>query len=86
MLLISCEINLILNWSANCVISSNATANETATFKIADTNIYAPVVTLPTDANAKLLQQLKSGFKHGIDWNKNQTKITWQMQNQYLDY
>ena len=86
MLLISCEIDIILNCSANCVISSNAAANKTATFKIADTNIYAPVVTLPTDANAKQLQQLKSGFKHGIDWNKNQTKITWQMQNQYLDY
>ena len=32
--LISCEISLILNWSANCVIS-NAAANQT--FAITDT-------------------------------------------------
>ena len=33
------------------------------TFAIADTQIYVPVVTLPTQNNTKLLQQLKSGFK-----------------------
>ena len=29
-----------------------------------------PVVTLSTQDNAKLLPQLKSGFKRRINWNK----------------
>ena len=36
-------------------------------FKITDTKIYVPVVTLSTQDNAKLLQQLKSGFKRTIN-------------------
>ena len=31
---------------------------------------YIPVATLSTQDNAKLLQQLKSGFKRTINWNK----------------
>ena len=46
--LISCEINLILTWSANCVIVSTAVANQGATFAITDTKRYVPVVTLST--------------------------------------
>ena len=64
--LINCEINLILTWSANCVISNSA-ANQGTTFATTDTKLYVPVVTLSTDDNAKLLQQLKSGFKHIIN-------------------
>ena len=56
--LINCEINLILTWSANCVISS-AAANQAATFAISDTKLYVPVVTLSTQDNAKLFQQWK---------------------------
>ena len=56
---INCEINLILTWSANCVIS-NAAANQETTFAITDTKLYVLLVTLSTDDNAKLLQQLKS--------------------------
>ena len=36
--LINCEINLILTWSANCVIS-NATVNQGTTFAITDTKL-----------------------------------------------
>ena len=61
--LINCEINLILTWSTNCVIVSINIANQNATFAITDTNLYIPVVTLSTQDNAKLLQQLKSSFK-----------------------
>ena len=39
-----------------------------------------------TQDNAKLLQQLKSGFKRTINWNKYQSKATIQAQNQFLDY
>ena len=38
------EINPILTWSANCVIS-NADVNQATTFAIADTKLYVPVVT-----------------------------------------
>ena len=43
---------------------SNAAASQATTFAITDTKFYVPVVSLPTQDNAKLLQQLKSGFKH----------------------
>ena len=52
-----------------------------ATFKITDRKFYVPVVTLLTQDDKKLLQQLKTGFKRTIKWNKyksamsNQTKI-----------
>ena len=36
--------------------------------------------------NAKLLQQLKSGFKRTINWNKHQTKVSPERQNQHLDF
>ena len=44
------------------------------TFKITGTKLYVPVVTLSTEENAKLLQQLKSGFKRAINWNKYLSK------------
>ena len=58
--LVNCEINLILIWSSTCVITNSTGAG---TFAINDTKLYVPVVTLSTQDNAKLLQQLKSGFK-----------------------
>ena len=67
--LINCEVNVILTWSKDCVISSAA---EETNFKITDTNLYVSIVTLSTHDNAKLLQQLKSGFTRTINWNKYQ--------------
>ena len=67
--LINCEINFILNWSTNCAVS-NAGANQATTFAITDTKLYVPVVTLSTQDNVKLLEQLKSGFKRTVKWNK----------------
>ena len=84
--LTNCEINLIATWPANCVIS-NAAVNQAKTLAITDTKLHVPVVTLSTQDNAKLLQQLKSGFKRTIKWNKYQSKTTAQnTPNQYLDY
>ena len=68
--LINCEINLILTWSGNCVIVSADVANQGATFTITETKTYVPVVILSTQGNAKLLQQLKAGFKRIINGNK----------------
>ena len=44
--------------------------NQNATFEITDTKLYVKVETLSTQDNSKLLQQLKSGFKSVISWNK----------------
>ena len=66
----NCEVELILTFSANCVIIYTNVANQVPTFTITETNIYVPVVTLWTQDNAKLLPQLKSGFKRTISWNK----------------
>ena len=72
--LINCEINLILTWSSSCVIVSTNNANQGATFTITNTRLYIPVVTLSTQENAKLIQNLKSGFKRVINWNKYLSK------------
>ena len=69
-LLIKCEVNLILTWSTNCDNVSTDVENQNATFEITDTKLYLPVVTLSTQDNSKLLQQLKYGFKRKIIWNK----------------
>ena len=51
-------------------INSTNVANQVPTFTITRTNLYVPVVTLSTQYIAKLLPQLKSGFKRIISWNK----------------
>ena len=69
--LITCEVNLILTWSSTCVITNSTGAG---IFKITDTKLYVPAVSLSTQDNSKLLQQLKSGFKRVINWNKYLSK------------
>ena len=69
--LINCEVSLILTWSSTCVITNSTGAGA---FKIIDTKLYVPIVTLSTQDNAKLLQQLKSGFKRVVNWNKYLSK------------
>ena len=68
--LINCEINLDLNLSRNCVTVAN-NANQAIKFS---TKLYVPIVTLPTQNNAKLLEQLKSGFERTISYNEYQSK------------
>ena len=71
--LVNCKTNIISTWSANYVISEG---NRVTTFLITDTKFYAPVVTLSTQDNTKLLQQLKLVFKITIKWNKYQSKVS----------
>ena len=66
--LINCEVSLILTWWSTCVITSSSTGE--GRFTITDTKVCVPVVTLSTQHNVKLLQQLKSGFKRTINSNK----------------
>ena len=53
--LINCEVNLILNWSEDFVITNSAGV---AKFAITDTKLYVPVVTLSGEGNGKLIQLL----------------------------
>ena len=77
--LINCEINLILTWSENCVLTSKATRdadpdanpaiaaiNANVTIKIKDAKLYVPVVTLPNEKDKILLKKLRTGFKRTI--------------------
>ena len=84
--LINCEVELILDWSANCVIIYTNAANQVPPFTITETNLYVPVVTLSTQDNAKLLPQLKSGFKRTISWNKYLAKPELLAQNANLNH
>ena len=81
--LINCEVNLILTWSSTCVITDS---NGAGIFEITDTKLYVPVVTLSTQENAKLRQQLKSGFKRVINWNKYFSKPESFRRNPNLNY
>ena len=84
--LINCEVELILNWSANCVIIYTNVNNQVPTFTITETNLYVPVVILSTQDNAKLLPQLKSEFKRTINWNKYFIKLKLLRRNPNLNY
>ena len=69
--LIKGEISLILTWSDNCALSNNTKVTK---FAITNRKSYVSVVTLSTQDNAKLSQQLKPGFKRTINCNKYQYK------------
>ena len=83
--LIYCEVNLILTWSKDYVIS-NSTGEWK--FAITKTKLYVPVLTLSTKDNAKLLQQLQleCGFKRKINCNKYESSPKTYAQNRYLNH
>ena len=81
--LINCEVNLILTWSRDCVVTNSTGA---AKFAITETKLYVPVVTLSTQDNAKLLQKLNSSFKRTINWSKYESSIKTFTQNRYLNH
>ena len=72
-----------MTWSPTCVITNSTGKGK---FKTTDTNLYVPVVTLSTKDNEKLLQQLGSGFKRVINWNKYSSKPELLSQNLSLNY
>ena len=81
--LINCKVNLILIWSSTCVITNSTGAGR---FAITDTRRYASVVTLSTQKNTNLLQQLKSDFKRVINWDKYSSKPELLAQNPNLNH
>ena len=81
--MINCEVNLILTWSKDCVITNSTGERK---FAIIEKKLYVPVLTLSTKDNEKLLQQLTSGFKKTISRNKYESSIKTFAQKRYLNY
>ena len=69
-LLFNCQIIFDLKWSTDAV------ANQGVTFSKTDTNLDVSVVTLSTQDNTKQLEQLQSGFKRTINWNRYPSKVS----------
>ena len=57
-----------------------------APFKITDTKLYVPIVTLSTEDDNKLLEQLKTRFKKTIKWYKYRSEVSNQTKNNNLNY
>ena len=57
-----------------------------AAFKITDRKLYVPVVTLSTKDDNNFLEQLKSGFKWIIKWNKYRSEMTNQTKTNHLNH
>ena len=96
MQLINCQVSLsILIWSRECVITSmekrvitntqRDTSLANATFQT-DAKLYVPVVALSTENDKTLLEQLRTGFKRTIKWNKYRSEMTNQTKNNNLNY
>ena len=79
-----------MTWSKNCVIIDDTTrdadpnadpsvlkirAETGPTFKITGTKLYVPAVTLSAEDDNELLEQLKTGLKRTIKWNKYRPEI-----------
>ena len=86
MSLINCEVSLILTWFERCIIVSTDVAGQNVRFVITDTKLYVPVITLSQKDNVKLLEQLKSGLKRVINWNKYLSKPELLAQNPNLNH
>ena len=95
--LVNCEVELILTWSKNCILADMTVrtaqggnpaivAPNGLEYQITDTKLYVSVVTLSKENDTKLLEQLKSGFKRTIKWNKYRSQMTVQSNNNNLNY
>ena len=68
----------------HAVAAVNNSAN--AILKMKDTKLYVPVVTLSTKDDNSFLEQLKSGFKRSIKWNKYRSEMTNQTKTNHLNH
>ena len=95
--LINCEVKLISTLSKNCVLADMTTKDAEGynpaivapiglEFQITETKLYVSVVTLSKENDINLLEQLKTGFKRTIKWNKYKSQMTVQPQNNNLNY
>ena len=93
--LINCEITLVLSWYKECVLVGRAFRGPPAAainsptdlrFEITDCKLYVPIVNLSAESDSKLLEQLKSGFRRTIKWNKYMSQMSNQNKNNNLNY
>ena len=100
--LINCEVSLNLSWYENCVITSlekrlvrsaqggnQAVYDDSPTnpvFKIKNCKLYVSVAILSSENDKTLLEQLKTGFKRTIKWNKYRSEMSNQAKNNNLNY
>ena len=97
--MINCETELILTWSKNCALADMTVrsagnnndpqaivASTALEFQITDTKLYVPFVTLSKQNDKKLLEQLQSGFKRTVKWNKYRSQMTVESNNNNLNY
>ena len=96
--LINCEITLVLSCYKECVLVGRAfrgppaaAANRinsptSSKFERTDCKLYVPMVTLSAENDNKLLEQLKSGFRITIKWNKYISQMSNQNKNNNLNY
>ena len=64
------KLIFFLTWSKEFIIVTRRANNQEPKFSITDTQHYVLVLRLSGQGNANLLQQLKTGFKKTINWNK----------------
>ena len=79
MSLVNCKVELKLKMRKYYVLAAfgndNTNANpDNIIFTIKDTKLYAPIVTLSTKDNQKLLQYLSKGLERSMHWNEYKTK------------
>ena len=93
---------MTLSWFKKCVLTSKATRDEPnpqpnppiaainnptdAIFETTDCKLYVPVIILSCEEDNELLNQLKSGFKRIIKWNKYMSQMSNQTANNNLNY
>ena len=63
--LVNCKIHLELDWTKDSVMSTIADT----TFKMINTKLYIPIVTLSSKDKVKLVKLLEEGFKRPIHKN-----------------
>ena len=97
--LINCEISLTLSWYEKCILTSKAMRTASAdsvvsainnptnaVFKKTDCKLYVPAVTLSSEEDNELLNQLKLGSKRTLKWNKYMSQMSNQTANNNLNY
>ena len=66
--LINTKLYIQLNYTKKSIMST-VNADNSTTFKITETELHVPVVTLKAEDNRKLNQLLDSEFKRTVYWN-----------------
>ena len=76
--MINFEVELELTWAKDYVLIEHNKSITDVDFKITDTNLYVPLITLSINDKIKFLENLKQEFKLTISWNKYRSEITTQ--------